>query len=40
MASGSSPDLAERARAQIPVIEAQIADAEARVRELEALSRP
>ena len=37
IASGSNPDLAEGARAEIPRIEARIAEAEARVRELEAL---
>jgi hypothetical protein len=37
IASGSSAELAERARTEIPKIEARIAEAEARVRELEAL---
>jgi hypothetical protein len=37
IASGASPDLAERAQAEIPRIKARIAEAEARVRELETL---
>jgi hypothetical protein len=37
IAGGSNAELAERARTEIPRIEARIAEAEARVRELEAL---
>jgi protein subunit release factor A len=37
IASGSNAELAEAARTEIPRIEARIAEAEARVRELEAL---
>jgi hypothetical protein len=40
IASGSNADLAERARAEIPVIQARIAEAEARLRDLEALPPP
>jgi hypothetical protein len=40
IASGSNPRLAERARADIPQIQTQITEGEARVFELEALLRP
>jgi hypothetical protein len=38
IAGGSNPNLAERARAEIPRLEEQIGEAEARLRALEALS--